>query len=108
VSDLGGRGEWARQIANRSKLGFEYDPNKSATNKEKHGIDFEEAKELWNDDKRTMAPVPNATEPRHLVTGVIDNKHWTAVVTERNGNMRLISVRWAREKEVTNYEQGDN
>ncbi len=28
---------------------FEYDENKSLINKSKHGIDFEQAKELWND-----------------------------------------------------------
>ena len=30
---------------------FEYDANKSLSNKQKHGIDFEEAKQLWNDDR---------------------------------------------------------
>jgi uncharacterized DUF497 family protein len=30
-------------------MGFEYDPDKSAANKRKHGIDFEEAQELWAD-----------------------------------------------------------
>jgi uncharacterized DUF497 family protein len=91
-----------------SKQRFEYDLAKSASNKEKHGIDFEEAKALWNDDTRNMAPVPYATEARYLVTGLIDKKHWTAVVTERNGNIRLISVRRAREKEVEHYEQNNN
>ena len=33
---------------------FEYDPEKSRTNKTKHGIDFEEAKAAWDD--------PNAVE----------------------------------------------
>lgn len=28
---------------------FEYDQQKSASNKEKHGIDFEEAQALWDD-----------------------------------------------------------
>jgi uncharacterized protein len=28
---------------------FEYDPNKSAENKRKHGIDFEDAQRLWAD-----------------------------------------------------------
>ena len=28
---------------------FEYDPVKSRANKKKHGIDFEEAKALWQD-----------------------------------------------------------
>ncbi len=29
---------------------FEYDPAKSLSNKEKHGIDFEEVTELWLDE----------------------------------------------------------
>lgn len=28
---------------------FEYDTNKSQSNKQKHGIDFEEAQQLWKD-----------------------------------------------------------
>lgn len=28
---------------------FEYDENKSKSNKLKYGVDFEEAKELWDD-----------------------------------------------------------
>ena len=36
---------------------FEYDPNKSDSNLEKHGIDFEEAQELWNDEWRLSALV---------------------------------------------------
>jgi hypothetical protein len=30
-------------------MGFEYDPDKSAENKRKHGIDFEVAQRLWAD-----------------------------------------------------------
>jgi uncharacterized DUF497 family protein len=30
-------------------MAFEYDANKSAENKRKHAIDFEEAQELWID-----------------------------------------------------------
>ena len=29
---------------------FEYDPSKSVSNKAKHGIDFDEAQAMWNDD----------------------------------------------------------
>jgi hypothetical protein len=28
-------------------MGLEYDPEKSAENKRKHGLDFEEAQALW-------------------------------------------------------------
>ena len=31
---------------------FEFDEKKSVVNKRKHGIDFEEAQNLWNDDKK--------------------------------------------------------
>ena len=30
-------------------MDFEYDPEKNAANKQKHGVDFEEAQALWND-----------------------------------------------------------
>ena len=30
-------------------MNFEFDPEKSAGNKAKHGIDFEEAQALWKD-----------------------------------------------------------
>ena len=35
---------------------FEYDPAKSAANKAKHGLDFEEAKALWKDENPCCAP----------------------------------------------------
>ena len=31
-------------------MDFEYDEQKSESNKIKHGIDFEEAKAIWNDE----------------------------------------------------------
>lgn len=33
---------------------FEFDPKKSASNKIKHGIDFEQAKKLWEDPNRLI------------------------------------------------------
>jgi uncharacterized DUF497 family protein len=35
---------------------FEYDPDKSAENKRKHGIDFEEAQALWVDSALVEIP----------------------------------------------------
>jgi uncharacterized DUF497 family protein len=82
---------------------FEYDLNKSVSNKDKHGIDFEEAKALWRDDKRTKTPSEFIGEARMMTTAEYDNKMWTAVYTERNGAIRIISVRRARENEVNHY-----
>jgi len=33
-------------------MSFEYDQDKSAANKAKHGIDFDEAQALWDDPER--------------------------------------------------------
>jgi uncharacterized DUF497 family protein len=83
---------------------FEYDPAKSAANKRKRGIDFEEAQALWTDPALVEIPVRTSDEPRWLLIGKIAEKHWSAVVTRRNENIRLISVRRSREEEVTIYE----
>jgi uncharacterized protein len=46
---------------------FEYDPAKSATNKEKHGIDFKEAQALWEDTNLVQIEARTTDEPRWLV-----------------------------------------
>ncbi len=54
---------------------FEFDPKKSNTNKEKHGIDFYEAQALWNDPDLIEIPVKTSDEPRFLVVGNISGKY---------------------------------
>ena len=54
---------------------FEYDFNKSKTNKQKHGIDFEEAKQLWNDPYLLQIPARTIGEKRFLCIGKIGEKH---------------------------------
>jgi uncharacterized DUF497 family protein len=83
---------------------FEFDIAKSESNREKHGLDFVEAQSLWNDPMLLEIPVKTDDEPRYLVIGSIDGKHWSAVVTYRGSNVRLISVRRARKEEVALYE----
>jgi len=39
-----------------------------------------------------------------LLIGKIDGKFWSAVVTYRDGNIRIISVRRSRKEEVELYE----
>jgi uncharacterized DUF497 family protein len=83
---------------------FEYDETKSQSNRLKHGIDFEEAQALWDDPMLLEIPAKTADEPRFLVIGLIDSKHWSAVITYRTDRLRLISVRRARTEEVALYE----
>jgi uncharacterized protein len=88
-------------------MGFEYDPDKSAENKRKHGIDFEAAQMLWADAGLVEIPARTTDEPRWLLIGKIDEKHWSAIITRRGDNIRLISVRRSRDEEVAIYESED-
>ncbi|HEB99920.1 MAG TPA: BrnT family toxin [Thiotrichales bacterium] len=85
-------------------MDFEYDPEKSRHNREKHGIDFDEAQALWDDPELLEVPARTVDEPRYLVIGRIGGKHWSAVITYRDERIRLISVRRSRAEEVTLYE----
>jgi len=91
----------------RNAMKFEYDAVKSAENKGKHGIDFEEAQALWEDSALVEIPARTSEEPRWLSIGVIGQKHWSAVVTRRDENIRLISVRRSRKEEIRIYESED-
>lgn len=88
-------------------MAFEYDPDKSAENKRKHGIDFGEAQALWADSALVEIPARVTDEPRWVLIGRIGEKHWSAVVTRRDANVRIISVRRARDEEVAIYESQD-
>ncbi len=86
---------------------FEYDPDKSAKNQRKHGIDFVEAQGLWADADLLEIPARTTDEPRWLLIGKLGEKHWSAVITRRGEKIRLISVRRSRDEEVTIYESQD-
>ena len=85
-------------------MDFEYDPEKSNENRQKHGIDFEEAQALWKDPNVLVIPLRSRDEPRSMVFGKINEKFWTAVITFRGENTRLISVRRSRKEEKAIYE----
>ena len=84
---------------------FDYDENKSQSNFAKHGIDFVEAQKLWNDPNLLEIPNRIQDEPRFVVIGKINSKHWSGVITYRDQNIRIISVRRSRTQEVALYER---
>ena len=84
---------------------MKYDINKSNINKEKHGIDFEEAQRLFEDKDAIMYPSKYTDEERFYVTGLIAEKFYTSIVTFRGDNIRIISTRRARKKEIREYER---
>ena len=83
---------------------FEYDNYKSTVNRDKHGIDFVTAQQLWLDPDLIEVQAKVVDEPRFLVVARIANKHWSAVITYRDGIIRIISVRRSRKAEVMLYE----
>ncbi len=84
---------------------FEYDPEKSAANLAKHGIDFEQAQAqaLWLDDARLVLEARTSDERRWLTLGLIGGRVWAAIHTLRGEAIRIISVRRARKEEVELY-----
>ena len=85
-------------------LAFEFDEEKSQANRQKHGIDFNDAQRLWEDDALLEVQARSEDEPRYLVVGSIDEQHWSAVITYRGERIRIISVRRSRKSEVALYE----
>ena len=83
---------------------FEFDPAKSAQNKDKHGIDFVQAQALWDDPELLEIPARTEDEPRLLVIGRMGERHWSAVITYREDRVRIISVRRSRPREIELYE----
>jgi uncharacterized DUF497 family protein len=83
---------------------FEFDATKSESNRIKHGIDFDAVQELWVDPDLLEIPARSTDEPRFLLVGRIKGRHWSAVVTYRNGKTRIISVRRSRREEIEFYE----
>ena len=83
---------------------FEFDPRKSASNKRKHGLDFVEAQELWDDPDLIEIPARTEDEPRFMVIGRIESKHWSGIVTYRDERIRIISARRSRPEEIAIYE----
>lgn len=83
---------------------FEFDPSKSAANRDKHGMDFVEAQELW-EVPAAEKPVHFPGEKRFFRIGRLGERFWTAVFTLRGDKVRLISMRRARRTEVADYER---
>jgi uncharacterized protein len=86
---------------------FEYDAEKNASNKAKHGVDFEQALALWNDPNHVIVELEHPLEKRFIVIAKLsanDANIYAAIFTYRGDRVRLISVRRAsNRKEIPTY-----
>ena len=87
---------------------FEFDPGKSTANRAKHGIDFLQAQDLWEDPDRVEVPARTVGEPRWVVVARLDGVYWSAVVTYRDLQIQIISVRRSPSEEVGIYGQDEH
>jgi len=87
-------------------MSFEFDPDKRHANKQKHGIDFVEAQQLWTDPKRVEFFAQFKDEERHGIIALFQQRLWCGIYTMRNERMRVISVRRARKNERDIYHHG--
>ena len=85
---------------------FELDPAKSQSNQTKHGIDFNQARVLWDDPDRVLFVARFQDDDRHGIIARDRSALWCAIFTHRQQKIRIISVRRARAYETEIYNQG--
>lgn len=86
-------------------MNFDWDENKNQKNIAKHGVDFNQAKEVFQDKKRTISPDKriNYGEDRWKTVGSILGAIFSVIYTIRNTTIRIISARRASRKERKEY-----
>jgi len=87
----------------------EWDPDKAASNLEKHGVSFEEAETVFRDPFAATVLDPDVEgEYRFVTTGVSTGGRLLVVVTAEGGhNLRIISARLPTRREQRFYEEGE-
>ncbi|MBM2813434.1 MAG: hypothetical protein HW421_196 [Ignavibacteria bacterium] len=89
-------------------LNFEWDEDKAELNFIKHGITFDEAISVFDDE---LSLTINDTEHSIIEDRFIDiglsnkNRYIVVVYTERQEKIRIISSRLATKMEIRNYEK---
>lgn len=87
---------------------FEWDPNKNEINKKKHGLSFETAREVFEDEFAVLFDDPDHSfeEDRFLILGMIKTEQICIVshcYRENENIIRIISARRATKTEQRAY-----
>jgi hypothetical protein len=82
--------------------GFDWDERKNRSNLAKHGIDFEDAVEIFYGPIFLRCSDRN-NEERWVATGHSENRLIAVVFTHRADVIRIISARRARKNEESEY-----
>ena len=92
------------------QLHFDWDHKKSTSNKKKHGISFEEAETVFNDPNARLISDPEHSndEDRFVLLGLSEQLRILVVChcyRENDTEIRIISARRAKRKEIETYEE---
>jgi uncharacterized protein len=85
---------------------YEWDEAKNLVNIEKHGIDFNDAHELFEGDKLVISDTrQDYGEKRMIAVGRINGRLMVGVYTQRSETLRIISIRKANDREKERFEK---
>jgi hypothetical protein len=87
---------------------FEFDSQKAASNRRRHGVEFALAASAFSDPLSIVIPDPDHSvdEERFLLVGhTLDGRLVVVAFTERGLRFRLISARLATRHERKTYEE---
>lgn len=93
-----------------NSLKFEWDPEKASSNIKKHGISFDEAKTVFDDDFGRLIPDPDHSEDeeRFILLGMSYTLKVLTVVhcyKDEDGVIRIISARASTKIEERQYKE---
>ncbi len=95
----------------RHRMEFEWDPNKDRRNQEKHGVGFDEAATVFDDELQITIPDPDHSigEFRYVTIGISTGGRLVVVVhtEDEDDHVRIISARNATAQEHRVYEEGE-
>ncbi|MEO0988361.1 MAG: BrnT family toxin [Cyanobacteria bacterium J06639_14] len=89
-------------------MNFEWNPEKAASNLEKHNVSFQEAATVFNDPLSLTVPDPKHSidESRYIIIGISRLKQLLIVAhTDREDIVRIISARKVTRRERKFYEE---
>ncbi|MCD8218123.1 MAG: BrnT family toxin [Clostridiales bacterium] len=97
-----------KRVVKLSVLEFEWDERKNKRNIEKHGIDFDTAMMIFNDENRIEIydMEHSQDEDRYNTIGLVHDVLFV-VYTERKEKVRIISARLATPRERSIYYDQD-
>ncbi len=92
-----------------SEFKFTWDERKNTSNQKKHGISFDEAILVFDDDNARLIPDPNHSddEDRYILLGLCSQLRLLVVChcyRKRGHSIRIISARKANKSETNQYE----